>query len=124
MWSQGCIDDEVSKAKCCVADRAMKYIIALNYGEVREDQWLYVDWIVNIIESLERYQADPDQCVGERKLLSEAGIVLADSNKFLSLGCSGEKICNADSVNCLSESDVRRLLEQLSLFCNDCNCNC
>lgn len=113
----------LNNAKGCAANMASQYVTAVSCGEDTDDMFYTLMLLNGYVRTLERYEHNPTAIKVFN--FAEKGVFLSDKGKILSLACTSEKVClNPDSVNCLKQHDVCFILEQISLLCDDCPCDC
>lgn len=105
MLTKHCVCDALERAKCCAVALANSYVEAATFGEDKDIDYDTLDLLIQLIDMADGY---------------DFGSHVANSNNLLSL--TGNRL-PADT-NCLSEDQLSSLLEQITIICNNCNCNC
>jgi hypothetical protein len=115
--------ETLNSAKCCAANMADAYVAAVSVGEDTDDKFYTLMLLNGYIRTLERYNHNPTAI--KITQFANDGVFLSDNGKILSLACTSEKVClDPDHVNCLKRSDICFILEQVSLLCENCSCDC
>lgn len=112
--------NKIADAKCCVVDIAATYVDMVTFGNDTEAMLTELKLLNGYIKTLERYNTNHEKVLNKTKALTINGIAITNDGKQLLIkGCYTENV-----VNCLKESDVCFILEQISLSCENCKCGC
>lgn len=124
-----CLDEIIEEAKCCSASMSSRYIRDVEFGnETKELQFDYMR-LNAYIRTLER-----NKC----KIITKKEVVeyfpkkvsfssLSKNKNSLYLNQKPEKkvICtDVEIAPCLTDSEIRIIIEEIRLLCSTCNCNC
>lgn len=117
----------IDEANCCAAKIAGRYVDVITYGNT--DRKLYSDLLrINAyIRTLKRNV--PEKYWKKEKVLTEGQTIdfscLKKQNNYLILETELEYKCvEYETEVCLSDCELRKIVEQIKLLCPECNCNC
>lgn len=116
--------EKISDAKCCIVDTAEKYVKNVSKGNYIESDFFELILLNGYINSLERYDDSETKILLQTIELNHNQNTLLCNGKKLILNNSCKVDVNPDDVNCLCKDQICFILEQLSLKCDSCNCNC
>lgn len=124
-----CLDDIIEEAKCCSGNLAHKKILAATFGN--DDQALSFDFMrINAyIRTLERQKP---------RFITKEEIVYVTPQKvnfnslqknknslYLNQKPEAKVVCTKVEITpCLTDSEIKKIIEEIRLLCSTCNCNC
>lgn len=108
----------IEDAKCCSAKMAAAYVKAVSVGEDTEVMYYELVEMRARIKSLKRFDPKPSKPAA----VNTGEFILDDTTNKLSL--KSKTIALDPSVNCLAQDDICKIIQQISLVCDDCSCNC
>jgi hypothetical protein len=120
-----CFEERLSKAQCCALAYSSKYVTAMSRGEATDQMFNTLMLLDAYLNTLEGYHANPNICVDHTGYMKHSGSFLSFNGKALYL--SGAKrllFVEPDCFNCVTEDEVNRIFEQISVLCGGCSCNC
>lgn len=115
----------LKEAKCCSVNMAAKWVNEANHGN--EDQELFFNYLAlnSYIRALCRYDNSPKVKALTYDSLVYGQEVLSDGNNLLILNSAiADECVDPDSVNCLTEDQICKIIEKIKFLCSTCNCNC
>lgn len=121
------IERAICEARACSAVYGAKHALASIYGENNDETYWNMLRINMYIRVLER---NKPQCRIKKEKVSLLGTkVSLDSlirNKdYLSLRTATKVVCTKQEISpCLSNPDLRTIIENVRLMCSDLTCNC
>lgn len=93
-----CFDERLKKAQCCALEYAGKVVNAENHGELTDQMFVNFMLLDGYLCTLERYK-----------------------KKSLHLHSStGHMVCRCS----LTDEEVNKIFEYISVLCGGCSCNC
>lgn len=124
-----CLDDIISEAKCCAGNLGHRISRTVSFGN--EDEILSFDFmrLMMYIRTLERNKTT---FITERKVVYETPEKvplhsLQRNKKTLYLNQKPEPrviYTKIEITPCLTDSEIRSIIEQIRLLCSNCNCEC
>lgn len=118
------INSTICKARVCFVDEVVKWIDKLNHGENSEEDDFKILAMHEIICTLESYDFHPTKKVKTRHVVvPECGILNLEANSLILYKTTCVELDPAQ-VNCLKPEQLCPIIEQLSIICENCNCNC
>jgi hypothetical protein len=120
-----CFNERLSKAQCCALAYSNKYVVAMSHGEATDQMFNTLMLLDAYLSALERYNSEPWVCVDHTGYIKYSGSFLSFKGKALYLsGASRSIFVEPDCCNCVTEEEVNKIFEQISVVCGGCSCNC
>lgn len=119
------IEDVICEAKACSAVMGAKYAHDFKYGEISDQtEWDYRR-LNSFIKTLERNKPIIIYVKEVSPVKSADFYSLKKQNSFLSLADTEFVTRTRTEISpCLSDSEIRHIIEQIKLICSICNCKC
>jgi hypothetical protein len=120
-----CFKERLGKAQCCALAYSSKYVTAMSHGEATDQMYNTLMLIDSYLNVLECYNANPYVCVDHTGYMKHSGSFLSFNGKALYLsGAKRSIFVEPDKFNCVTEEEVNKIFEQISVLCGGCSCNC
>lgn len=120
-----CFSERLSKAQCCALEYSNKYVKAVSHGEGTDQMFNTLMLLDSYLNTLERYSSSPWVCVDHTGYMKHSGSFLSFNGKALYLSGANRTIfVEPDCLNCVTEEEVNKIFEQISVLCGGCSCNC
>jgi hypothetical protein len=108
----------------CLVDYLSGWIDKLNFGENNETEDLKLLSMYQLYSALANYDFHP------KKKVQVASVIVSESD-ILNFDCKSLNLyktkcieIDPEEANCLSPDEICQLREQLSILCENCNCDC
>lgn len=118
------IKNQICKAENCLVDEVVKWIDKLNHGENTEIDDIKLIAMFEVIQTLCNYDFHPTRKVKTRSVIVPECDILNFSTNSLILYKTTCIELDPEQVNCLKPEELCPMIEQLSIMCENCNCNC
>jgi hypothetical protein len=123
-----CLDEIIKEAKCCSSKIASDLSIDLSFGN-DDDNKLKLMALNSFIRTLERntvkYKTVKKTILEYPKKVSLESLQVNKKTLFLKPKPEEKIIClKVEIPTCLSDSEIKDIVEKIKLLCSNCNCNC
>lgn len=117
----------IEEAKTCSGELATKWVKEATFGNDTEETFYDLMRINSYIRILERNRKkvvyEKEKIPFENQLVSFS--MLKKKNSFLTLELKDKYICVRKEIEpCLTDFDLRKIVEQIRLLCSTCNSCC
>lgn len=119
--------DIIKEAKCCSSNLALKFAREATFGNDTDESFYDLMRINAYIRTLERNEKkiihEKEKIPFENQLVSFS--MLKKKNSFLTLELKDKYICVRKEIEpCLTDFEIREIIEQIRLLCSVCNPCC
>ncbi len=118
------INQKICDFQNCFVTELNKWIDKLNHGENSLDDDFKILTMFTLIDTLMTYDFHPTRKVKVRTVLVPECDILKFNPNSLILYKTKCIDLDPEMVNCLKKEDLCGIIEQLSIICENCNCNC
>lgn len=124
-----CLDQIIEEAKCCAGKLGHSVSQTVSFGNT--DPSLTFDFmrLMAYIDTLERnkvtYKMWEEVIYETPKKVNLNSLHKSKKHLYLNQEPERRVICHKEKIlPCLSESEIRSIIEQIKLLCSNCNCDC
>jgi hypothetical protein len=120
-----CLDEIICEAKCCSTEYAAKFAEDKTFGRDTDNSdyfmlMMYIDVLQRNTPSFIKLKAKVTTCP---KKISFSSLKKENNKLFLDIR-EAVKCVDVKLDACLSDAELCKIIEEIKVLCNQCECNC